>query len=463
MITSDRRASLADPVGRALVPHRLAVAAAWSWRLLVIAAAAAGLVWVLLQLRIVVLPVLLALVATSVLSPSARWLRRRGWPGLLATWAVILAAVLVSGAVVAGLSWQAAGSADDLDVSLDQGVAEVEDWLVEGPLDLPRERVEEVDRQARDWLSSGDGLISSIGVDEARLAVEVVAGILLAIVLTFFFVKDGERIWRWLTQDSGAVPARTWTRRAGVRGAPSAPSSGARRSSPRSTPCSSGSPWRCSACRSWCRWRCSPSSAGSFPGGRRGRRRAGGARRPRQRGVRDGADPARGRHRGPADRGRRAAARRDGAGAALHPIAILLAVAAGAALGGIVGAFIAVPVTAASVAIAGYAWERPGRRRLPAIRAPPRSGISGEAARFPRCPAGYQSAVARIKLTYWALISVLGALTSSSWPPGRACCAGAWVGTRRTADRRTRGRVKRPSAPLGRDHRAGSGDEGPPR
>ena len=69
MITSDRRASLADPVGRALVPHRLAVAAAWSWRLLVIAAAAAGLVWVLLQLRIVVLPVLLALVATSVLSP----------------------------------------------------------------------------------------------------------------------------------------------------------------------------------------------------------------------------------------------------------------------------------------------------------------------------------------------------------------------------------------------------------
>ena len=325
---------------------------------------------------------------------------------------MILAAVLVSGAVVAGLSWQAAGSADDLDVSLDQGVAEVEDWLVEGPLDLPRERVEEVDRQARDWLSSGDGLISSIGVDEARLAVEVVAGILLAIVLTFFFVKDGERIWRWLTQGLGrrAGPhvdeagRRAWrTVGAFIRGtaivaAVDAVFIGIAMAL-------LGVPLVV------------PLAVLTFVGGFL----------PLVGAVVAGAlavlvalasegfvtalillavviavQQIEGDVLQPVVMGRVLR---------LHPIAILLAVAAGPPSAGSSAPSSRCPSRRPASLSRATPGSGPGRRRLPAIRAPPRSGISGEAARFPRCPAGYQSAVARIKLTYWALISVLGALT----------------------------------------------------
>jgi putative heme transporter len=365
MIADDRRAPPADPVGRSPVPHRLAVAAAWSWRLLVVAAAGAVVVWLLLRLRIVVLPVLLALVATSVLSPPARWLRRRGWPGLLATWTVILAALLVSGAVVAGLSWQAAGSADDLDTSLDQGVGEVEDWLVEGPLDLPRERVDEVDQQARDWLSSSDGLISNVGVDEARLAVEVVTGIFLAVVLTFFFVKDGERIWRWLTRGLGrrAGPhvdeagRRAWRSVGGfIRGTAIVAAVDALFIG--IAMALLGVPLVV------------PLAVLTFIGGFL----------PLVGAVVAGAlavlvalasegfvtalillavviavQQIEGDVLQPVVMGRVLR---------LHPVAILLAVAAGAALGGIVGAFIAVPVTAAGVAVAGYAWERAGPEPL---------------------------------------------------------------------------------------------------
>jgi putative heme transporter len=188
---------------RPTAPRPLEVAAGWSWRLIAVVAGLAVVGVLLVQLRIVVLPVIVALLACTVLHPPVRRLRARGWPRLLATWTVVLASVAIAAAAVALLSWQVADDLDAIDVNVEQGVEDVEDWLVEGPLGLSRADISAAYEQGREWATSGGGLVASGIAGRAVVAVEVVAGLLLALVLVFFFLKDGDRMWRAVTARLG--------------------------------------------------------------------------------------------------------------------------------------------------------------------------------------------------------------------------------------------------------------------
>jgi len=93
------------------VPVLLAGAAAWSWRLLVVGAAAAMIVFLLIELYVVVVPVILALFLAAVLEPLVARLRRRGWPPALATVAVFFGTLAV---VVLVIGWIGSAVADEL-------------------------------------------------------------------------------------------------------------------------------------------------------------------------------------------------------------------------------------------------------------------------------------------------------------------------------------------------------------
>lgn len=353
----------AAPPRPAVAPRPLDVAAGWSWRLLVVGAAAVVVVLVLSRLRIIVLPAIVALLATAILYPPLRWLRARGWPRLLAIWTVLLGAIATVAAVVAGLSWQVAGEVDQLDVSIEEGVADVEDWLVDGPLGLSRTSVTEAYAQAREWVTSGDGLLSTGIASQAVVAVEVVAGLLLALVLVFFFLKDGERMWQAITGRLGTRASahvdhagrRAWTTLGGfVRGTAIVAAVDAVLIG--TAVAVLGVPFAL------------PLAALTFAG----------AFLPIVGAVVAGAiavlvalatqgvvtalillgvvvlvQQVEGDVLQPIVLGR---------AVSLHPVVILLAVAGGAALGGIVGAFLAVPVVAVASAVMGYVWGEVGPR-----------------------------------------------------------------------------------------------------
>src|SRR6185436_8282926 len=78
------------------VPAWLDTATAVGWRALVVVAACFAVVLALSRLSVVVIPVIGAVFGSAILGPPARWLRRHGWPPLLATWATFLAAVAVA-------------------------------------------------------------------------------------------------------------------------------------------------------------------------------------------------------------------------------------------------------------------------------------------------------------------------------------------------------------------------------
>lgn len=168
-----------------------------SWRLLGLA----GLVFVvtvlLWKLRIVVLPVFVALLLVSVLSPLVVRLEKRGWRTLVATWLVFLCFLLVLVGAGTAILPPTIAEFDGLSGTVESGLNDVEDWLVTGPLSLDRSDVDDFTDDPGSRItdvvqSSSDSIISG-----AMLVGEVLAGMLLAIVLTFLFLKDGRRFQAW--------------------------------------------------------------------------------------------------------------------------------------------------------------------------------------------------------------------------------------------------------------------------
>jgi putative heme transporter len=192
-VPSDR-----DPSAGPRVHPRVDRLAAYSWRLLVIAAAAVGLLWLARQLAPVLIPATVALFLTRLLTPISDRLRDRLRPGLAAA-----AAMVVLLAAIVGLSWLVvppiADEAAALPETISQAIDDIERWLVEdSPFEISREAVDRFRTRTADRLR--DLLLSSGGrvVDGATLAAEIVAGLFLSLLFTFFMLRDGARFSRWL-------------------------------------------------------------------------------------------------------------------------------------------------------------------------------------------------------------------------------------------------------------------------
>lgn len=184
---------MADDAPR--VPRGLEVLTAWSWRLLIVGLALYAAAIIAARLRIVLLPMVIALLLATVLVPVKRAMTSRGVPRPLAMLGIVvlffgtigLAGVLIVPPLVDEFS--------DLNTTLEEAADDVEDWLVTGPLSLDRQFVADVrDRieQAAQDAQISDGAV----VSGATLVGEVIAGLLLSLVVTFFVVKDGPQIQR---------------------------------------------------------------------------------------------------------------------------------------------------------------------------------------------------------------------------------------------------------------------------
>ena len=202
--------------------------AAYAWRLLVMAAAVVALVWLAGRLLIVLVPIAVALLITRALSPVRNWLTRHHLRPGLAAIATLLAFILFIVAVVGVAATTMVNELDDLGAALNVAIDDIEVWLVEdGPFDVARDDVQRWRDQA------GDALAQFVSSDRATLAAgavvagEFLVGILLALVVTFFFLKDGHRFSAAAARHAGshgadvtAAAGRAWDALGGyLRGA----------------------------------------------------------------------------------------------------------------------------------------------------------------------------------------------------------------------------------------------------
>ncbi|HZA20153.1 MAG TPA: AI-2E family transporter [Actinomycetota bacterium] len=176
----------------------MVAAAAYSWRFLLVVAAVAVLVYGLVKLRLLVFPIIIALMLTTIVAPAAEWLTKRGVPRGLASLTLILGGLAAIVGLVVLLAPLVAGELGDVGTSLREGTDRVLRWLAEGPFEVSERDVDRFIDQAGEQISQSRGQIASGVVAGAIALIEVIAGILLTIVLLFFFVRDGDRINRWI-------------------------------------------------------------------------------------------------------------------------------------------------------------------------------------------------------------------------------------------------------------------------
>ena len=188
----------ARPAREPAVPRALQRAADWSWRLLLIGLLIYVAFRVASALALVVLPCIAALLLTALLQPLTARMRRAGMPSLAATWCTVLAAVVI----LAGLGILTANrvSADypRLQKEVKHTAHEVQSSLAGSPFHLSSARLDQYYEQFTHFVSQHQSLIAGTVVTGGRIVLELLTGLILMIFITFFLLKDGERIWAWL-------------------------------------------------------------------------------------------------------------------------------------------------------------------------------------------------------------------------------------------------------------------------
>lgn len=186
-----------DGRSRWSVPPGLDRAASWSWRLLVVAAALYVVIWLITQLQFVVFAVFMAVILTSAILPPVKWLNARGVPHLLATWIGVLTVTALLVGVFVLVIPRFIDEMGSLGDRVDEAALDLKNWARTGPLDMGADQVDEIERDIRDRISGVvDGVLLDPGVGLSAVA-EILTGAVLALVLTFYFVNDGTGMWNW--------------------------------------------------------------------------------------------------------------------------------------------------------------------------------------------------------------------------------------------------------------------------
>ncbi|NES15697.1 MULTISPECIES: AI-2E family transporter [Micromonospora] len=182
------------------VPHALRIAAAWSWRLIVVGIVTWALLQIIGTIRIVIIPLTVALLLSALLAPAVGWLLRARFPRSLATGVVLvggLAAVVGTLTLVVNEFIQ---GVPELSEKTSQGVRQIQNWLKTGPLHLSDSQLNNYIDEAQKWVDENTKTFTSGALNTAATLAEVLTGTILVLFATFFFLRDGNKIWRFLVR-----------------------------------------------------------------------------------------------------------------------------------------------------------------------------------------------------------------------------------------------------------------------
>jgi predicted PurR-regulated permease PerM len=213
----DRTRSAPPDDVRALVPRTLLISAALGWRLLVVVAALAVIGTIVAYLAALVVPVAIALLLAALLSPAVGWLNRHHVPRGLATALVMIGGLAGLGGVLTFVIITFIRGLPELGNQLSTSIDTIVTWLTTGPLQLSDEQLRGVQDELLATLSANQSSITAGALTTAATIGETVTELLLVLFTLIFFLHGGRGIWQFLLS---AAPAEVRTRAdvAGRRG-----------------------------------------------------------------------------------------------------------------------------------------------------------------------------------------------------------------------------------------------------
>jgi predicted PurR-regulated permease PerM len=190
------------------VPRWLRVSAGWAWRLLLLAGLlyVAGRVAALLY--IVIVPFAAAILLTALLQPLTARLRRSGLGPLAATWCTLLLAFALIGGVVWLVTARVEAEYPALLTQVGHTSTQIQNWLASSPFHIRTGNLEKISDNLVNYLSQHRSAVEGAALTGGRIVVELLAGIVLCFFISFFLIKDGQRIWSWLISGLSAERGR---------------------------------------------------------------------------------------------------------------------------------------------------------------------------------------------------------------------------------------------------------------
>ena len=180
--------------------------AEWAWRLLVILAAIVALLWLLNRLQVIAVPVALAVILTALLLPAVDWLDRRGAPRGGAVALILLTGFAVFGGILSFVVSQFVSGLPGLTEQVTRSIDNATRWLIDGPAHLSHDQIDRAGDAAVKALRDNQEKLTSGALSTAATITEIVTGALLMLFTLIFLLYGGRNIYAYLTR---IVPAHT--------------------------------------------------------------------------------------------------------------------------------------------------------------------------------------------------------------------------------------------------------------
>ena len=180
------------------VPYGIVVAAAWSWRVLLIIVMSAVAIWLLSHVSLLVIPILIAALLATLLQPAHRFLLKLKFPPVLSSLTLTLAFVLIVVALLTLAGQQLAAGFVTMQASVSAGIRDfialVESWGIS----FDALNYQELLNDLVSTLQANSGAILSGALGFGSTATNIGAGMIMALFALIFFLKDGPKIWSFL-------------------------------------------------------------------------------------------------------------------------------------------------------------------------------------------------------------------------------------------------------------------------
>jgi len=180
------------------VPVGIDIATQWAWRLLIIGAAGFGGIWLLRYFSEITVPIAIAVLGTALTIGAVDWLERKGLPRLVATFAVVLFMLAAFFGMIALVGQQLSTQVADLRTSVVDGISQVQDWAKGDPLNLSDSQIQHYIDNAKAAIADSDTSLVTTAGQVGTTLTHFAAGFFIALFASFFFLYEGNRIWSWI-------------------------------------------------------------------------------------------------------------------------------------------------------------------------------------------------------------------------------------------------------------------------
>ena len=178
------------------IPQGVRTAAGWAWRVLLFAALIWGIGWLLAEFSGVTVPLAIAFLLTALLGPLVHRLKQWSWPPLLAAAGGLLVMLLVITAIGWGIGATAARQAPQLVDETVAGFQAFMQWLAGDPWYIDQAQIDQWMNSLTTWITESRAVLAGYAARIGTSVGHFFAGVAIAMIATFFFLAEGQHLWK---------------------------------------------------------------------------------------------------------------------------------------------------------------------------------------------------------------------------------------------------------------------------